>query len=227
MKISKVVRQESSVSGSNWMGPKDLFPTIEVDQSTGVVTVTTLSVNDQKAIGCTHECSVSIASDNSAVLIRGMTGVKNWKHPKCGGRQSFCYAVFEGDSGHLYTHRAQASKGWMECRPKDVTKRLRKLGVGADEGVIQQGDYLLKPANGSALPVGEFKHEFTGSGHHRFVPPVLYAHGNGATHVLVQQDTILSHHATDGVFHPAQNVPPGQYIIGTTSPGLRHSNARD
>jgi hypothetical protein len=117
----------------------------------------------------------------------------------------------------------------MSCRPEEVLKRLRKLGIGADAGVIQQGDYLLKPANGNALPVEDFKHEFCGSGHHRFSPPVLHAYGDAtrATHILVNQDTVLAHHATDGIFHPAQNGPPGQYIIGTTSAGLRHASRRD
>jgi hypothetical protein len=140
-----------------------------------------------------------------------------------GGRQKFCFFVFRGDSGHLYTHRAVANKGWLNCDPEKLLKRLRKLGIGAAENVYQQGDYLLKPANGNAWPDEYFRHERTGSGHHNFEFPVLYHRGQ----YWLQEKTTLVHNAIDGIQHPDIVVPPGKYIVGTTSPGLVHDNHRD
>ena len=225
MKITAVNTKTTEIkSAGNWWGPKDIFPAIEVDQATGTVTVEFFDVADSKrAWGKTHEHTEDLSADGTALFVRGMTGVKNVKHPECGGRQQFCYAIFEGDSGHIYVHRAVASKGWMAASPAEIRKRLRKLGIGADAGVVQQGDFLLKPANGSSLPDEEFKHEYMGSGHHKFELPVLRSGGQ----IWVQEPTNLVHHAVDGIQHPTVTVQPGKYIVGTTAPSLEHSNKRD
>lgn len=226
--LTVVTRATEYSKQGKWWGPAELFPDISVDQATRVVTVVYHSAADpSRRYGKTWEHSETISSDGQAVLIRGMCGYKNLVHPQCGGRQQFCFAVFVGDSGHVYTHRAPATRGWMECRPEDITARLVKLGIGAVRGVIQQGDYLLKPANGNALPEEEFKHEYMGSGHHRFEVPVLRAWSGRATHVLIREPVRLVHHAVDGIQHPDVVVPAGQYIIGTTASSLRHANGRD
>lgn len=177
----------------NWAGPKDLFPRITVDQETAVVAIEYLSISNQKRgqWGQTHEHTETISPDGQVLRIAGMTGLRNDRR-RTGGRQKFCYFVFRGDSGHLYTHRAVASKGWMECPPDKLLKRLRKLGIGADKGVIQQGDFLLKPANGSSYPDEEFKHETKGAGHHNFDVPVLYATGDKGRQYKITEVVYLS-----------------------------------
>jgi hypothetical protein len=110
----------------------------------------------------------------------------------------------------------------MEADPDTIRKRLRKLGIGADN-VIQQGDFLLKPANGRSYPDSDFAHERMGSGHHNFEMPVLYHRGQ----YWIKESTTLIHTAVDGIQHPDVIVPPGKYVVGTTANQLRHSNARD
>ena len=230
MKITKITKKTNEIGAGNWFGPRDIFPGFEIDQVTGDVMVLVRECDDRKrARGCTDECRCELSSDGSTLMVRGSTRLKNYKHPECGGVASFCYVIFEGDSGHIYTHRAVASKSWMACSAVEAVKRLAKLGLGISslKGVIQQGDFCLRPANGASLPVGEFLHEYMGSGHHRFVEPVLKAHKGSKTHVLLREPVVLVHEAVDGIQHPDVLVPPGQYVVGTTSPGLRHGNMRD
>lgn len=224
-----VTTQDREHAGvGNWAGPRDLFPEINVDQDTACVRVVYWDLYDSKRgqYGTTHEHSETISEDGQVVRITGMCGLRNDRR-HTGGRQTFCFFVFRGDSGHLYTHRSVASKGWLECPPEKLLKRLRKLGIGADKGVVQQGDFLLKPANGSAYPESDFAHESMGAGHHQFAAPVLYADGSNGRQYLIREPILLQHHAVDGIQHPDIMVPVGQYIVGTTSEGLRHTNRRD
>lgn len=227
-KITVKIKNEEIKSLGNWAGPRDLFPLIEVNQETAEVGVTYREICDNKRgqWGKTHEHEETISSDGQVLKITGLTGLRNDRR-KTGGRQRFCFFVFRGDSGHLYTHRATANKGWLFCDPKLLLKRLRKLGIGADKNVIQQGDFLLKPANGKAYPDEVFLHETTGAGHHNFEMPVLYATGDKGRQYKITEPTLLIHIATDGIQHPTITVPPGIYAIGTTSNGLAHSNRRD
>lgn len=212
----------------NWTTARDLFPELSVDQDTAEVSVRRFDAEwDPKyGGGKTHECDVEISADGQAMFVRGMCGYRNERR-RVGGRQKFCYAIFRGDSGHIYIHRATASAGWMAAAPETITRRLRTLGIGADRGVIQQGDFLLKPANGRAFPDEEFRHEYMGSGHHTFELPVLRAYAAGVSQVLITTPTRLHHEPVDGIQHPEVIVPPGKYIIGTTSAGLAHDNRRD
>jgi hypothetical protein len=222
-------RHRVELSGlGNWAGPKDLFPVIEVDQEKELVRIGVCEVRDfdMGQYGRTHECKISKSPDGSVMRITGMTGLRNDKR-HTGGRQDFCYYVFRGDSGHYYTHRAVASKGWITCKPADFLKRLVKMGIGAITGVYQQGDYLLKPAKGHAYPDSDFAHESMGSGHHNWECPVLYASGPYGRQYKVTEPTQITHTAVDGIKHPPITVQPGIYIIGTTSEGLNHSNKRD
>lgn len=222
-KISVKIEHDEYESMGNWDGARALFPTIEVNQKTARVKITYWSVSNSKRgqWGQTHEHTETKSTDRQVLRITGMTGLRNDRR-SVGGRQKFCYFVFRGDSGHLYTHQSVASKGWMNCDPDKLLKRLRKLGIGA-ENVIQQGDYLLKPANSNAYPDSDFAHEKTGSGHHNFELPQLYHRGQ----FLIKEPTKLIHTAIDGIQHPDIEVPPGKYIVGTTSNGLDHSNKRD
>jgi hypothetical protein len=228
MNINYQIMEEELDTLGNWAGPKDLFPRIEVDQETAVVTITYLSICNKKRgqYGTTHEHVEELSADGQVLRITGMTGLRNDRR-RTGGRQKFCYFVFFGDTGHLYTHRATASKGWLTCQPDSLLKRLRKFGIGADKGVLQQGDYLLKPANGQAYPDAEFLHETMGSGHHKFETPVLYATGPRGRQYKITEPTRLLHEAVDGLQHPTIVVPVGTWIVGTTSNGLSHSNKRD
>lgn len=222
-------RHDFDASG-NWNTAKDFFPTIEIEQNgtDSIVTVTTQHSTgyQKKATGETETIQIKQNENCDAVLITGNSVCQNWRNYKCSGDQKFCYCVFVGDSGHVYVHRAPATKGWMNCNPNDIRKRLRKLGIGADN-VIQQGDFLLKPANGNSLPDEEFKHEFMGSGHHKFEVPVLRAWSQQGTQVMITEPVILHHEAVDGIQHPDVTVPVGKYIIGTTANSLQHSNRRD
>jgi hypothetical protein len=159
-------------SVGNWDGPSALFPTITVDQETAAVSITYHEVSNSKRgqWGRTHEHNETLSSDGQVLRLTGLTGLRNDRR-RTGGRQKFCFFVFRGDSDHLYVHRSVASKGWLECTPDKLLKRLRKLGIGAAENVIQQGDFLLKPANGNAYPIDRFLHESMGAGHHRGVRP--------------------------------------------------------
>lgn len=227
-KISIVTREEEIESLGNWAGPKDLFSKIEVDQKTAIVTISYQEIcnYDRGQYGKTHEHQEEISEDGQVLRITGMTGLRNDRR-RTGGRQKFCFFVFRGDSGHLYTHRAVASKNWLTCPPEKLLKRLRKLGIGAVEKVIQQGDFLLKPANGNAYSDDDFRHETMGAGHHKFECPVLYASGAKGRQYKITEPTKLIHEAIDGIQHPDIVVPVGIWIVGTTSNGLFHSNKRD
>lgn len=228
-RLTVVVRTSESTVAGNWDGPRELFPTIAVAQETGEVFVTYQSVRDRRreTYGLTHWHGESLSPDGRVLLVRGMCGIRNGRHPRCGGRQQFCFVIFFGDSGHIYIHRATASPGWMECDPAEALGRLRKLGIGAEKRVRQQGDILLKPANGQAYPDAEFQHETMGAGHHRFAAPVLYADGEHGRQYRLTEPMVLRHHAVDGIEHPPVLVPAGTWIVGTTSHGLRHANKRD
>ena len=223
-KIKIIIKHDEYDSLGNWAGPRELFPTIEVDQKTVTVTITYFSISNQKRgqWGQTHEHEEELSTDKQVLRITGMTGLRNDRR-RVGGRQKFCFFVFRGDSGHYYTHRAVSSKGWLECDPDKLLKRLLKLGIGAAENVIQQGDFLLKPANGNAHADHEFAHERMGSGHHNFELPQLYHSGQ----FKITENTKLIHTAIDGIKHPDVIVPPGIYIVGTTATQLNHGNARD
>jgi len=225
MKITTTIKNESINPGGNWNTAKDHFPTITVDQNTGAVTITTYDTDghQKKASVETVSCRIDISDDGESLFVRGAVDVKNWKNYKCSGEQGFCFAVFVGDSGHIYTHRAPATKGWMAAKPEEIKKRLRKLGIGAAENVIQQGDFLLKPANGNGHADELFAHERMGFGHHNFEGPTLYHDGQ----FLLREPLTLKHTAIDGIQHPDVIVPAGKWIVGTTASQLRHSNARD
>ena len=216
-------------SPGNWTAARDCLPAITVDQATGVVTISKQETtgHQKRATVGTPTCGASISPDGQAMLVRGEVTVKNWKHWQASGSQSFCFAVFVGDSGHIYTHRAPASKGWMALQPEKVLPRLRKLGIGSAKVAYQQGDFLLKHANGSAYPAEEFRHETMGAGHHKFVAPVLYADGARGRQYRVTEAVLLRHEAIDGIQHPDVVVEPGVYIVGTTATSLHHTNRRD
>jgi hypothetical protein len=230
MKELLIIRNEVEVIPTgNWNTAKDYFPVIEIDQETGVITVTTHETTgrQKKASITTESCHWEISDDKSQILLTGEVDCRNWINWKCSKSQKFVYAIFLGDSGHIYVHRAPATKGWLNANPNTLKNRLRKLGIGADENVLQQGDFLLKPANGNALPDDEFKHEYMGSGHHKFELPVLRAWDGKNTQIYVKEETIIHHEAVDGIQHPDLVVPIGKYIIGTTANSLFHTNKRD
>jgi len=212
----------------NWAGPRDLFPTIEVDQAAETVAITYWEIRNSKRgqYGCTHEHEETLSEDGNVLRITGLTGLRNDRR-RTGGRQQFVYFIFLGDSGHYYTHRARATKGWLECEPAKLLKKLRKVGIGADKDVLQQGDFLLKPANGNALADEEFAHEWSGPGHHRFEVPVLRAWDGKHSQVRITEPVNVHHEAVDGIQHPMITVPPGTYVVGTTAESLRHENRRD
>ena len=222
--LSVSVSTETISPSGNWNTAKDWFPTINVDQEARQVSVVQFKSygHQKKASVSTKWISTDFSEDRSQLFVRGEVHVRNWINGKCSGAQKFCFAIFVGDSGHIYTHRAPATKGWMEASPDVIRKRLRKLGIGAIN-VIQQGDFLLKPANGNAHPDEEFAHERMGFGHHNFEGPVLYHDGQ----FFLKEDTVLKHTAVDEIQHPNVIVPPGKYIVGTTASQLKHSNARD
>jgi len=228
-KMAVHVSDEYVEPGGNWNTAKDWFPTIEVDQSTRTVDITCFKTSgyQKKASVETEWIETELSESGDSLFIRGEVDVRNWQRGKCSGSQKFCYAVFVGDSGHIYTHRAPATKGWMSCNPADICKRLRKLGIGATENLVQQGDFLLKPANGAALNDAEFKHESMGAGHHNFEMPVLYAYADNGRQYKITEPTRLIHTAVDGIQHPTVTVPIGTWIVGTTANQLNHSNARD
>ena len=228
-KIKVVVNEDELDRVGNWDGPRALFPMIEVDQETATVKITYLGVSNRQRgqWGKTHWHQETLAPDGQVLRITGMTGLRNDRRHRFGGRQSFVFFVFRGDSGHLYTHRAVASKLWMECPPETLLPRLRKLGIGANDGVVQQGDFLLKPARERAYDSKAFAHETMGAGHHKFAAPVLYADGEHGRQYLTSEPITLQHEATDGIRHPDVTVPVGTWIVGTASLGLSHDNGRD
>lgn len=228
-KMAVYVTNEEVEPGGNWNAAKDWFPTIEVSQSRRAVHITTFDSAgyQEKASVETEWIKTDLSESGDSLFVRGSVDVRNFRNGKCSGSQNFCFAVFLGDSGHIYTHRAPASKGWMNEDPAGIRKRLRKLGIGAVENVVQQGDFLLKPANGNAAGDEDFKHETMGAGHHNFEMPVLYAYVNGGRQYKITETTRLIHTAVDGIQHPTVTVPAGIWTVGTTASQLRHSNARD
>ncbi|MDD5229942.1 MAG: hypothetical protein PHC43_01280 [Candidatus Marinimicrobia bacterium] len=230
MKELTVKINDSAIDVGNWANAKDLLPTIAVDQKSGVVTITRLACDcgkyPNRRYGETLACDTRFSDDKQVVIVTGKTTMKNYKRWQGSGEQSFCYIVFRGDSGHIYIHRAPATKGWMQCDPNKALARLRKLGIGA-ENVIQQGDFLLKPANGNAYPAEQFAHETMGAGHHKFLAPVLYADGEHGRQYRITEPITLRHEAVDGIQHPDVTVPVGIFIVGATTNSLAHSNRRD
>jgi len=213
----------------NWAGPRDLFPTLEIHQQSSQLTISYWEINDHQRgmYGRTHSHTTSVSTDGQVVRITGLCGLRNDQH-RVGGRQSFCFFVFRGDSGHIYTHRARATAGWVTCDPEKLLHRLRKLGLGrSDTGVIQQGDFLLRPANGQGYADEAFKHESMGAGHHGFLAPVLYHDGARGRQYRVTEPVTLRHTAVDGIRHPDVLIPVGKYYIGTTSVSLATRNMRD
>lgn len=223
-------RNDFNATG-NWNTAKDFFPTIEIEQNGKKSTVTITTQHSlgyqKKATGETESIEIKENKNGDSVLITGNASCKNWARYKCSGEQKYCYCIFVGDSNHVYVHRAPATKGWLNCDPEHIRKRLRKLGIGAEKGVIQQGDFLLKPANGNELADDEFKHEYMGSGHHKFDVPVLRAWSDQGTQIMITEPVVLKHEAVDNIKHPDVTVPVGKYIIGTTANSLRHDNKRD
>lgn len=214
----------------NWNTAKDWFPIIRVDQEKRHITIETHETSgyQEKASVTTESCKVDLSKDQKSMFVRGSVSCRNWRNSKCSGEQSFCFAIFVGDTDHIYIHRAPATKGWMEADPSSITGRLRKLGIGVEKVAYQQGDFLLKVANGSSYDNEMFLHETMGSGHHKFVAPILYADGpKGRQYWVKDEPVLLVHHATDGIQHPDQVVQPGKYIVGTTASQLAHRNKRD
>lgn len=231
-KLTYSIKMDQIDPSGNWNTAKNFFPTIDIDQKKKVVTITTFETS-----GHQKKCSVDLealdvktSKKGDQMLITGSVYATNWATKKLSGSQGFCFAVFVGDSGHIYTHRAPATKGWMNCDPEKIRTRLVKLGIGASVGVLQQGDFLLKPANGNSLAIEEFKHEWTSSSHHKFDQPVLsvWKTGVGRLIYIPEGCTVMLHHeAVDGIQHPSITIPAGQYIIGSTASQLKHSNLRD
>jgi len=224
----KTTTVEAEIYG-NWSVAKDFFPHIEVNQKTGYIKVECYENSGYQKKATVTLDSITVDTKENCTFIRGEVTCKNWVNYKCSKAQKFCFAIFEGDSGHIYTHRAPATKGWMNAKPSEIKKRLRKLGIGVEKVAVQQGDFLLKYASKETCPEDvEFKHETKGSGHHKFVSPILYADKNGQRFYFVKDEpTLLAHKAIDGIQHPDQIVEPGKYVVGTTANSLKHSNLRD
>jgi len=212
----------------NWVTARDFFPELRVDQKKRHVDILSFySVGFQKKAKIfTNMQDVKVSKKGDAMFVRGEVDCQNWVNRKCSGTQKFCFALFVGDSGHIYTHRAPASKGWMEASPEKITARLRKLGIGVEKVAFQQGDFLLKNANSKGYPDSEFKHETQGAGHHKFVAPVLYADGSAGRQYLITEPVLLVHQVTD-IQHPDVLITPGKYIVGTTAMSLSTQNKRD
>ena len=225
-KMTVYIKNEIVEPGGNWNTAKDWFPVIDVDQETRIVNITTHDSEgyQKKASVNTGTIETKMNKTGDSLFVRGSVYVSNFSNGKCSGEQSFCFAIFIGDSGHIYIHRAPASRGWMKSDPDEIRKRLRKLGIGSNENVVQQGDFLLKPANGNACADDEFKHETMGTGHHNFEMPVLYAYGKGGRQYKMSEPTRLIHTAVDGIQHPDVVVPAGIWAVGTTAPSLRNVN---
>ncbi len=225
-KMSVYVKVENSNPRGNWNTAKDWFPTIEIDQATRRVDVTRYESSgyQKKASVETESIETEMNEKGDSLYVRGSVDVRNWSHGECSGSQNFCFAIFVGDSGHIYTHRAPASAGWMEGDPENIRKRLRKLGIGATENVVQQGDFLLKPANGNACADDDFAHETKGAGHHNFEMPVLYAFDGKNRQYKITEPTRLIHTAVDGIQHPTVIIPVGIWVVGATASSLNHVN---
>jgi len=222
-----LLKREYVTPVGNWNSAKDWFPVIDINQETGTVNVTWFETMgyQKKASILTERLDVETKGDSS--FIRGEVKCSNWVHGKCSGAQQFCFAIFQGDSGHIYIHRAPATKGWMNAKPQEIKKRLRKLGIGVEDVAYQQGDFLLKRVNGKAYPDEVFIHETMGAGHHKFDAPVLYSSMDGSRQYWIKENVTLTHHAVDGIQHPTLVIEPGKYVVGTTTNSLSHPNKRD
>ncbi len=228
--IKLVAVEEDRSPRGNWNTAMGWFPDIEVDQETGVVTITSYNSSGYQEKATVTTKSLGINQDKkrncTQAYIRGEVDVRNWRNHKCSGSQKFVFAVFLGDDGHIYTHRAAAQKTWMEADAGNIRQRIRELG-GWKLGSIQQGDILFVPArNGGQLPDSNFKHEIEAVGHHRFSRPILSAEKEMAdtyrTHILVDRRPLkVKHRGDEGRRHPAVEIPVGQYYITTTHQGLR------
>jgi len=232
MKLKVEVKESSVNPTGNWNTARSFFPIINIDQEKGLINVESLSTvgRQKKASIETTMYATKFSKDRTQVLISGEVYCRNWINGKTSGTQAFCFVIFIGDSGHIYTHRAPATKGWLNCSPESLKKRLVKLGIGALKGVLQQGDFLLKPANGNMQPIESFKHEWTSSSHHKFSEPLLskYVDKVGRIIYILNGKTVELHHeAVDGIQHPTIQVPAGQWIIGSTATQLRHANKID
>ncbi len=230
--METIIKNEIISPRGNWATAKDFFPLINVDQEKKVITITTYESEGRQKYASisTDALRVKMSLDKTQCLVKGLVNCKNWKHWECSKAQSFVFAIFVGDSGHIYIHRAPATKGWLELDPEKIRKRLIKLGIGATTGIIQQGDFILKPANGNSLPIDQFLHEWSSSSHHKFSEPLLseYISRVGRIIYIPEGKSVkLVHEAIDGIQHPTVTVPAGQWIIGTTASSLRHSNRRD
>jgi hypothetical protein len=230
--ITVTVKNEIVTPTGNWNAAKDWFPSIEIDQEKKHVTITTYDTrgHQRKASVETTDIDTALSTDGDQLLVTGEVDCRNWQNYKTSGQQKFVFAIFLGDSGHIYVHRAPATKGWRNLNPDRIRKRLVKLGIGAEKDVIQQVDFLLKPANGSSLPIDQFKHEWTSSSHHKFAEPVLseYVPRVGRIVYIPAGNSVeLVHEAVDGIQHPTVTVPDGQWIIGSTATSLYHANDRD
>lgn len=230
--ITVFVKNEIVTPSGNWNAARDWFPSIEVDQIKQHVTITTYDTEgrQRKASVETTEICTELSTEGDQLLVTGEVYCRNWQNYKTSGTQRFVFAIFIGDSGHIYVHRAPATKGWLNLDPEKIRKRLVKLGIGAEQGVIQQGDFLLKPANGSSLPTDQFLHEWSSSSHHQFTEPVLseyVPHIGRIVYIPEGHSVELVHEAVDGIQHPTVTVPAGQWIIGSTATSLHHSNDRD
>lgn len=230
--ITVTIKDENVNPSGNWNTAKDWFPEIDINQETQHVTITTFDStgHQKKASVETTDIDTELSIDGDQLLVKGEVFCRNWSNWKCSGSQKFVFAIFVGDSGHIYVHRAPATKGWLNLDPEKIRKCLIKLGIGAVKDVIQQGDFLLKPANGASIPIYQFRHEWSSSSHHQFSEPVLseYVPRVGRIIYIPAGHSIeLVHEAVDGIQHPTVTVPAGQWIIGSTATSLYHSNNRD
>jgi len=230
--LDAILLTQSVDPSGNWNGPKDWFPRVTINQETGDVTITRFYTSGhQKKATVSSFVAVYQSPDGQALGIIADVSVKNWINYKTSGDQSCVFIIFRGDSGHFYTHRPPATESWKDVARRadlaEITKRLRKLGIGANAGVVQQGDFLLKPANGNAYGVDAFKHETMGAGHHKFAAPVLYSDGASGRQYRITEPILLQHEAVDGIKHPDVTVPVGIWTVGTTAASLPHHNQRD
>jgi len=222
----KITNQEVS-PGRRWARSACLPGTHIQDDEVTVIMPYTEGYQKNKTV----ECELDGRRDGGDVIIlTGHASMRDWRERRYSGDQRWVLVIFRGDSGAIYIHRPPATKGWLECPPEKALARLRKLGIGAESPEYQQGDFLLKKANGKAYPQEAFLHETTGSGHHTFVTPVLYCDQHGGEYgrqLLVTEPVLLVHGAVDGIRHPDVLVQPGQYIVGTTARSLRTGALRD
>ena len=231
-RIGITISKGDCIPYGNWTTAKDWFPLVELDQDFVRAKVTKYETNGYQKKASIELLSFTIdrSTDGKAAFIRGKVHCGNWMNRKASGEQAFCYAIFVGDSGALYLHRAAATKGWMEAVPETIYSRLRKLGCGTDNA-LQQGDFLLVPLKGARkISETRFLHEFQGSGNHRFADPVLSVIDSTVGRVVMIPEGDMGHlfhTTTDGLQHPDCEIPPGQYRISTTSASLRVEGFRD